>query len=106
MVSRSLYTERHRTFVALLRQLRLDAGMTQPELAGLLDRSQSYVAKYERGEARLDWVQIDEICGALGLTISEFAARYDATKPATTDVARQPATDRPKRGPYAIHKKR
>ena len=40
--------------------------MTQAVLAGKLERPQSFVAKYEKGERRLDVVEFLEIARQLG----------------------------------------
>lgn len=52
-----------------LRDVLLDArrknGLTQVEVATLLDRPQSFVSKYESGERRLDVIEFLEVCKAL-----------------------------------------
>jgi len=45
-------------FLRRLRQARKDAGLTQRDVAGRLGRSQSFVAKAETGERRLDVVEL------------------------------------------------
>jgi transcriptional regulator with XRE-family HTH domain len=45
---------------------RKDAGLTQHELAKRLRRPQSFVAKYEGGERRIDVVEFVTICRAIG----------------------------------------
>jgi transcriptional regulator with XRE-family HTH domain len=40
--------------------------MTQADVARRLDRSQSYVAKYEKGERRIDVIEFLEIADAIG----------------------------------------
>lgn len=62
--------------IILLRQVRLDAGLTQFELGEKLGQTQSYVSKYESGEQRLDLMEIEAICGAVGITLLEFIERY------------------------------
>ena len=63
----------------LLRTIREEAGLTQAELADRLPgKMQSYVSKYERGERKLDLVEVDEVCRACGLDLSAFARRYDS----------------------------
>jgi Helix-turn-helix len=42
-----------------------NAGLTQHELAKRLRRPQSFVAKYEGGERRVDVVEFIEICKAI-----------------------------------------
>ncbi len=52
-----------------LRDALLDArrkrGLTQVEIATLLDKPQSFVSKYESGERRLDIIEFLEVCKAL-----------------------------------------
>lgn len=45
-------------FLRRLRQARKDAGLTQVEVARRLGRTQSFVTKAERGERRLDVVEL------------------------------------------------
>jgi transcriptional regulator with XRE-family HTH domain len=56
------------------------AGLTQGELAARLDRTQSFVSKYERGERRLDVVEFLEIARAIGL--DPFQVIRDLNRPA------------------------
>lgn len=44
---------------------RKKAGLTQHQLAAKLHRPQSFIAKYENGERRVDVVEFVEICRAL-----------------------------------------
>lgn len=46
--------------------------LTQAELAERLSRSQSFVAKYESGERRLDIVDVLLVCAALGVNPGEL----------------------------------
>jgi transcriptional regulator with XRE-family HTH domain len=66
-----------RRFRDLLRGLRTDAGLTQTELARRLGRPQSYVSKYEAGERRLDFLEVREVCSALGTPMEEFLRRFE-----------------------------
>ena len=45
--------------------MRLEAGMTQQSVAAKLGRPQSFVAKIESGERRLDVVEFVAFCRAL-----------------------------------------
>jgi transcriptional regulator with XRE-family HTH domain len=54
---KSLHSADQRAFCALMRETRLKAGLTQHDLARRLKRPQSFVAKYEGGERRLDVVE-------------------------------------------------
>jgi len=50
----------------LLRQIRLDAGLRQLDLAEKLGQPQSYVSKYESGERRLDLLELRQVAKRLG----------------------------------------
>ncbi len=77
--SRSLKTrERRERLLALLRQVRVDAGLRQTDLAEKLGRPQSLVSKYESGERRLDLLELEAVCAAVGLTLAEFVVRFEA----------------------------
>ena len=53
------------TLCNILTQARKGAGLTQHELAAKLAKPQSFVAKYEGGERRLDVVEFIAICRAI-----------------------------------------
>jgi transcriptional regulator with XRE-family HTH domain len=76
-MEKSIHSRDHVTFLALLREAREAAGVTQVELAALLGRTQSFVSKVERGETRLDVLQLRAVCAALGMTLADFAAELD-----------------------------
>ena len=61
---------------ALLRQVRLDANLTQSQLADKIGQTQSYVSKYENGEQRLDLIELEAVCKAAGISLSDFVERY------------------------------
>jgi len=56
-------------FRNLLRDVRIASDVTQVELAKRLKVTQSQVSKSERGEVRLDLVQLRARCQALGVTL-------------------------------------
>jgi transcriptional regulator with XRE-family HTH domain len=60
----------------LLRQVRLDAGLTQAQLAAKLEQSQSYISKYENGEQRLDLIELEQVCNAIQLPLLTFVERF------------------------------
>ncbi len=64
--------------LALLREIRLDAGLKQADLAKRLHRNQTYVSKYELGERRLDLLDLLEVCRALGISLQSFTRRLEA----------------------------
>ncbi|EKM97166.1 helix-turn-helix domain-containing protein [Stutzerimonas degradans] len=62
-----------------LKQIRLDAQLTQADLAKRLGKPQSYVSKYESGERRLDIIEVQEVCLAVGETLSSFSQALEAS---------------------------
>jgi transcriptional regulator with XRE-family HTH domain len=66
-MTKSLYTEKHERLCGLLIQARRKRGLTQEQVAKALGRPQSFVAKYEVGERRLDLLEFLEVADALGL---------------------------------------
>ncbi len=61
----------------LLRHLREAAGLRQVDLAVRLRRPQSFVSKYESGEKTLDFLEVREVCRALGVPLADFVRRYE-----------------------------
>jgi transcriptional regulator with XRE-family HTH domain len=76
-MAKSLSSAESEKFVALLRSVRTQAGLTQAELAERLDLPQSFVSKYESGERRLDLIELRQICKALGISLVEFVRRFE-----------------------------
>lgn len=63
----SIYSEEYQLLIKLLRAARHEKGMTQVQLAKALDRPQSFVAKIENGERRLDIIEFAHIAHLLSL---------------------------------------
>ena len=66
---------------ALLREVRMEAGLTQEEVASRLGRPQSFVSKYETGERRLDVLELRQILTVVGLPLAEFVGRLEDSLP-------------------------
>jgi transcriptional regulator with XRE-family HTH domain len=66
-----------RLLPSILTSLRNDLGMRQVDLAEKLGRPQSFVSKYESGERRLDVLELNEICKALHVSLSEVIIRVE-----------------------------
>jgi transcriptional regulator with XRE-family HTH domain len=65
-ISKTLNSADHRAFCALTIETREKAGLTQHQLARMLRKPQSFVAKYEGGERRVDVVEFVSIARAMG----------------------------------------
>lgn len=70
----------------LLRERRLELGISQERLGGLLGVTYQQVQKYERGTNRIGSSRLHELCGILGVRASYF---FD--EPATLGLADAPA---------------
>lgn len=57
-------------------------GLTQVQLARRLQRPQSFVSKYERGERRLDVIEFLEVAHALGADPAALLRRVIRSAPA------------------------
>ena len=53
-----VYVRRYRAFLQRLKQARKEAGLTQMQVARVLNRPQSFVSKFESGERRVDFVEL------------------------------------------------
>jgi transcriptional regulator with XRE-family HTH domain len=72
----SLKAQRRKVLLDLLRQTRLDAGLTQVDVAKRLGKPQSFVSNYETGERRLDLLELEAVCLVLGISVVDFVRRY------------------------------
>ena len=66
-MSKSIHSPAHQALRDLLIDARKKAGLTQHEVAEALSRPQSFVAKYEGGERRLDVIEFIAIARVVGL---------------------------------------
>ena len=71
-MDKSIYSKNYQVSLSLLKQARIDAGLTQTELATKLNETQTFVSKCERSERRLDIAEMREFCIALGLSFQSF----------------------------------
>ena len=76
-MEKSTHTREYTIFLEILRHIRTKARVTQVELAERLGQSQSFVSKCERGETRLDLVQLRTICETLGTTLPAFVRTFE-----------------------------
>jgi transcriptional regulator with XRE-family HTH domain len=59
----------------MLVEAREAAGLTQVELAGRLDRPQSFVSKIERGVRKVDVIEFVEIARVIGFDPAAFLSK-------------------------------
>ena len=63
----SVFTEEYELLLKRLILARGEARLTQYELASRINRPQSFISKYERGERRLDVLEFVKICRVLNV---------------------------------------
>ena len=83
-VKKKIRLNQQKKLLVLLRGVRVDAGLTQSELASRLGTDQTFISKYESGERRLDVLELREVCQAIGTDFVTFIRRLD--KDLTTDI--------------------
>lgn len=71
-VTRSVFSPAYRRLRDWLIAGRHAQSLTQVQLAERLGRPQSFVSKYERGERRLDFVEVFEIAEALRVDLCDL----------------------------------
>ena len=71
-MQKTIYTKRHKTIVARLRQARIAAGLKQIDVAKKLRKQQSYISRCESGDHRLDVVELQAFAQLYGKPLSYF----------------------------------
>lgn len=70
-MAKTLGSERHKALISLLIAARERAGLTQTELAEKIGEYQSFVARLESGQRRVDVVEFLELAEVLGFDAEE-----------------------------------
>jgi transcriptional regulator with XRE-family HTH domain len=65
-IDKTVHSSAQNMFCELMIVARKDAGLTQHDVAKRLKRPQSFIAKYEGGERRIDVVEFLAIAQAIG----------------------------------------
>lgn len=76
----SRFDPRYKKFQELLRQYRQMRKLTQLQLAEQLERPQSFVAKYESGERRLDLIEFLQVAEVLDIDLTRFIQQLKSYK--------------------------
>lgn len=74
---KSLHRPEYSAVLRALIEMREGADLLQAELGRRLGRSQSYVSMAERGNIRLDALQLHDWCRACGSSLSAFAKKLE-----------------------------
>ncbi|HDY75709.1 MAG TPA: XRE family transcriptional regulator [Candidatus Marinimicrobia bacterium] len=75
---KSIRTPEQMHLQSLLKEVRVEAALSQMDVAGRLGKPQSFVSKYESGERRLDLPELREVSQALGISLGELVKRFES----------------------------
>jgi transcriptional regulator with XRE-family HTH domain len=76
-MEKSIHSAQYKVFLRALRQTRRRAGLTQADLAARVKETQSFISKCERGERRIDVVELRAFCMVFGITLKQFVASLE-----------------------------
>lgn len=74
---KTIHSTEYADFLRLLRQFRERQGLTQEQLAEKLGATQSFISKCERGERRIDALELRSFCRAMGVSMTAFVAELE-----------------------------
>lgn len=76
-MEKSIHSTRYAVFLKVLREARERAGLTQVQLARKIGETQTFVSKCERGERRIDVIELRTFCRAFGLSLKQFVTALE-----------------------------
>ena len=75
-MNKSIYTDEYKIFSNLLKEYREKKSILQGQLAQKLETNQTQISRYEKGQVRLDFVQINHYLKAMDVSLQEFIEEY------------------------------
>jgi transcriptional regulator with XRE-family HTH domain len=90
-MQKSLKSPEYARLIAMLVAVRHASGVQQQRLAEKLGKPQSFVAKYEGGERRLDLVEFIAIARALDADPIKLLREFVTTEPASKSRRKDPS---------------
>ena len=69
--------KQEKALLSLLRQLRLQAGLRQLDMAHALGKRQAFVSYYESGARRLNLLELRQICGIPGISLAKLVREFE-----------------------------
>ena len=76
-MEKSIHSAGYTVFLKVLREERERAGLTQVQLARKIRETQTFVSKCERGERRIDVIELRTFCRAFGLSLKQFVSALE-----------------------------
>lgn len=77
MMRKSTHTREYAAFLELLVDVRRRAGFTQAQLGEKLPFAQPGISKIERGERRIDIIELRMFCENIGIKLGDFIAELE-----------------------------
>ncbi len=77
-MEKSIISADYRLFLDFLKKTREDIGVTQVQVAKKLKVTQSQISKVERGERRIDYIELRRWLRALGVPVIDFVTGFEA----------------------------
>lgn len=71
-MKKSIHTDERAGFIKKLKKARMEAGLTQLQVADKLGASQSWVSKIELGELRVEAIWLNRLAKLYGKSVSYF----------------------------------
>lgn len=88
---KSVFTEEYKIFLARLRAARKAAGLSQEALAERLNEYQIFMSRSERGERRVDIIELRAFCRAMGVPFVDFVKDLDTALTEMEEQSQKPA---------------
>jgi transcriptional regulator with XRE-family HTH domain len=73
---KTIHSPEQNVLVNILKAARDRAGLKQEEVAERLGKPQAFVSRYEAGQRRLDLPELEQVCGALGISLPTLVKEY------------------------------
>lgn len=81
---KSIFTHEYEIFRCCMIEARKEARLTQASLAGFLNKPQSFVAKYENGERRLDVIEFLQVVRVIGVDPCDILKKIEQLSSSTS----------------------
>lgn len=74
---KTIYRPEYAVLVELVREMRLEAGLTQTDVSTQLGVTQSHLSDVERGTRRLDLIELRDIAGVCGVSLVDAVSEFE-----------------------------
>lgn len=71
-MDKTIHHDEYKIFIKRLKKARTEAGLTQVEVAKKLNSTQAYISKVEKGQLRVDVLELKKLARIYGKSTSYF----------------------------------